>query len=92
MFHFSFQIERPTIFYDSHDVSKPDSVSVLSVLDENDKCGIRPVVKEELLDKVITMLSGSLEMSLFGVDIVVEKGTGLYAIIDINAFPGKNII
>jgi len=80
--------ERPTIFYDSHDVSKPDSVSVLSVLDENDKCGIRPVVKEELLDKVITMLSGSLEMSLFGVDIVVEKGTGLYAIIDINAFPG----
>jgi len=80
--------ERPTIFFDSHDVSKPDSVSLLSVLDDNDKCDVRPTVKEELLDKVVTMLSGSLQMSLYGVDVVVEKGTGLYAIIDINAFPG----
>ena len=64
---------------------------MLSVLDDNDKCDVRPTVKEELLDKVVTMLSGSLQMSLYGVDVVVEKGTGLYAIIDINAFPGKDI-
>lgn len=38
------------------------------------------------------MLRVALEMNLFGVDIVVEKSTGHYAIIDINAFPGKNKI
>lgn len=36
------------------------------------------------------MLRIALEMNLFGVDIVVEKNTGHYAIIDINAFPGTH--
>lgn len=82
--------ERPTIFFDSHDVSKPDSVSLLSVLDDAEKSDVRPTTSGELLDKVISMLRFALEMNLFGVDIVVEKSTGHYAIIDINAFPGNN--
>ncbi|EFX68000.1 hypothetical protein DAPPUDRAFT_301724 [Daphnia pulex] len=80
--------ERPTIFFDSHDVSKPDSVSLLSILDDAEKSDVRPTTSGELLDKVISMLRFALEMNLFGVDIVVEKSTGHYAIIDINAFPG----
>lgn len=80
--------ERPTIFFDSHDVSKPDSVSLLSILDDDEKSDVRPTTNGELLDRVISMLRVALEMNLFGVDIVVEKSTGHYAIIDINAFPG----
>ncbi len=82
--------ERPTIFFDSHDVSKPDSVSSLSVLDDSEKCDSRPFVNAELLNGVVAMLRVSFNMALFGVDIVVEKNTGHYAIIDINAFPGIN--
>jgi inositol-1,3,4-trisphosphate 5/6-kinase/inositol-tetrakisphosphate 1-kinase len=82
--------ERPTIFFDSHDVSKPDSVSLLSILDDDEKSDVRPTTNGELLDRVISMLRVALEMNLFGVDIVVEKSTGHYAIIDINAFPGIN--
>jgi len=80
--------ERDTIFFDSHDVSKPDSVSSLSILDEDEKCDGRPTLRAESLDKLVAMLRSTLRMSLFGVDIVIEKSTGLYAIIDINAFPG----
>lgn len=80
--------ERPTIFFDSHDVSKPDSVSSLSILDEDEKSDARPSTSDALLDSVISMLRVALQMNLFGVDIVVEKNTGHYAIIDINAFPG----
>ena len=83
------EAERPTIFFDSHDVSKPDSVSSLSVLDDFEKCDSRPFVNSELLERVIAMLRASLNMSLFGVDIVVEKNTGHYAII---AFPGTLMI
>ena len=83
-------IERETIFFDSHDVSKPDSVSSLSILDDDDVCDTRPTMKQESLDKLVAMLRQALGMSLFGVDIVVEKSSGLYAIIDINAFPGIN--
>lgn len=85
----NFNLERPTIFFDSHDVSKPDSVSLLSILDDCEKSDVRPTISGELLDRVISMLRVALEMNLFGVDIVVEKGTGHYAIIDINAFPGR---
>ena len=82
--------ERPTIFFDSHDVSKPDSVSSLSIPDADDKCDVRPSLKQESVDKLVAMLRSALKMTLFGVDIVVEKKTGLYAIIDINAFPGES--
>ena len=80
--------ERDTIFFDSHDVSKPDSVSSLSILDEDEKCDGRATLRAESLDKLVAVLRSTLRMSLFGVDIVIEKSTGLYAIIDINAFPG----
>ena len=71
-------------------MSKPDSVSSLSVLDDSEKCDSRPFVNAELLNGVVAMLRVSFNMALFGVDIVVEKNTGHYAIIDINAFPGIN--
>jgi hypothetical protein len=73
----------------------------LSVLDEetleeeldegqgNESIRVRPTVSGPLIDRVVAMLRHTLQMSLFGVDIVVEKGTGRYAIIDINAFPGN---
>ncbi len=81
---------RPTIFFDSHDVSKPDSVSLLSILDDDEGSGRprAPPIKADSIDKLVAMLRPALGMALFGVDVVVEKTSGLCAIIDINAFPG----
>ena len=30
-------------------------------------------------------------LTMFGIDIVVEKGTGHHVVIDINYFPGKSV-
>jgi inositol-1,3,4-trisphosphate 5/6-kinase/inositol-tetrakisphosphate 1-kinase len=35
-------------------------------------------------------LQDKLGLNLIGVDVIIENNTGRYAVIDINAFPGKN--
>lgn len=81
--------DRETIFFDSQDVSKADSRSTLSILDPGDfcveNCG-RP--DQERLTEIVTTIRKELGMSLLGIDVIIENGTGKYAIIDINAYPG----
>ena len=31
-------------------------------------------------------------LTLFGIDIIVEKGTGHHFVIDVNYFPGKSVV
>ena len=58
-------------------------------MEENDEQAIR---KEDLdlglFDRIVHHLREDLGLMLFGVDVVIEKGTGKHAIIDINVFPG----
>lgn len=78
----------PTIFFDSHSISKPYSASTLTELDEKDKeC---PVIKpkKERLDRIVSVLQDQLGLDLFGIDVIVDNSTGHYAIIDMNTFPG----
>lgn len=82
--HFSAQ---DTIFYDSHDVSKADSTSSLSILDPGENITSYPPDPEKFRD-IVCVLRTELGMSLLGVDVVIENWTGRYAIIDINAYPG----
>ncbi len=80
--------DRSTIFFDSHNVSKSDSSSQLSVLDPEDKAHV-PQIDFKKLETIVKVLREELNLTLFGIDIVVENHTGRHAIIDINVYPGK---
>lgn len=80
--------DRDTITFDSHSVSKSDSSSELSVLDPSE-CAKKSSIDPIKLHSIVKTLGSYLNMSLYGVDIVVENDTNRHAIIDINAYPGK---
>lgn len=77
-----------TINFDSHDVSKADSKSALSVLDPSDLNTETIKPDPERLTDIVYRIRKALGMSLLGVDVVIENKTGKYAVIDINAYPG----
>lgn len=79
---------RKTINFDSHEVSKADSTSALSVLDPSDLNTETIKPDPERLTEIVCRIRKALGMSLLGVDVVIENGTGRYAVIDINAYPG----
>lgn len=78
--------DRNTIFFNSHNVSKPESSSDLTALDvvEGD---CRPP-SDEVIRKISRNLREALGISLFGIDVIINNQTGQHAVIDINAFPG----
>lgn len=81
--------ESETIYFDSSDVSKADSKSRLSVLDPDDVTNERVQPNEKTLEVIANTLRKAFGMELLGVDVVIEKDTRKYAIIDVNAYPGK---
>ncbi|XP_071963672.1 inositol-tetrakisphosphate 1-kinase-like [Antedon mediterranea] len=76
-----------TIFFNSHDVSKPDSASFLNKLDDSDckSSGKEPC--GTTINKLVERVCSQLNSSLIGIDIIVENETGVHYIIDVNAFP-----
>ncbi|XP_011488665.1 inositol-tetrakisphosphate 1-kinase isoform X1 [Oryzias latipes] len=78
--------DRKAIFFNSHNVSKPESSSDLT-----SRANVEGV-SQPPCDDVIRELSRSLQqelgVSLFGIDVIINNQTGQHAIIDINAFPG----
>lgn len=80
--------ESQTIHFDSSDVSKADSKSRLSVLDPEDVISECIQPDDKIMEIVATTLRKAFGMDLLGVDVVIEKSTGKYAIIDVNAYPG----
>lgn len=69
-------------------MSKSDSSSQLNVLDPEDQDYV-PQIDVEKLAVIVKVLREELNLTLFGIDIVVENGTGRHAIIDINVYPGN---
>ncbi|XP_021561902.1 inositol-tetrakisphosphate 1-kinase [Carlito syrichta] len=78
--------DRESIFFNSHNVSKPESSSVLTELDKIEGVFARP--SDEVIRELLRALRQALGVSLFGIDIIINNQTGQHAIIDINAFPG----
>lgn len=78
--------DRESIFFNSHNVSKPESSSVLTELDEIEGVFERP--NDEVIRALSRALRQALGVSLFGIDIIINNQTGQHAVIDINAFPG----
>lgn len=71
-------------------MSKPDSTSSLTVLDPEDAAAA-PVHNPDpaRLQHIVSTLRKELGMTLLGVDVVIEHGSGRYGIIDINVFPSR---
>uniref|UniRef100_A0A8D0A8E0 Inositol-tetrakisphosphate 1-kinase n=1 Tax=Sander lucioperca TaxID=283035 RepID=A0A8D0A8E0_SANLU len=78
--------ERKTIFFNSHQVSKPESSSDLTALDEQMPC--LPPPSSEALAALVRELRVQLGMALFGVDVIINIHTHTLTVIDINIFPG----
>ncbi|XP_043930505.1 inositol-tetrakisphosphate 1-kinase isoform X2 [Protopterus annectens] len=78
--------ERPSIFFNSHNVSKPESSSDLTALDKIEGLFERP--NDDVIRELSKALRQALGISLFGIDIIINNQTGQHAVIDVNAFPG----
>ena len=84
--------DRETIFFHSNEISKSDSNSYLTVLDDDDAANCRNYnrsLNNYYLERIVKSLRLALNMQLFGFDLIIENGSGRYAIIDINIFPSK---
>lgn len=79
-----------TVFFDSHDISKPHSSSALTELDDHDgqDSNTEDEPSSEWLNRIVKVVRSKLDVALFGIDVIMERGTGRYAIIDMNLFPG----
>ncbi|XP_042270754.1 inositol-tetrakisphosphate 1-kinase-like [Thunnus maccoyii] len=78
--------DRKTIFFNSHQVSKPESSSDLTALDEQMPC--LPPPSSEAVAALVRELRAQLGMALFGVDVIINIHTHTLTVIDINIFPG----
>lgn len=78
--------ERTAIFFNSHNVSKPECVSDLTSRDNAE--GVSRAPKDDVIREISRCLRQALGVSLFGIDIIISNQTGQHSVIDINAFPG----
>lgn len=46
---------------------------------------------QDRLKEIALIIQQQLKMELFGIDVIIDCQSGKYAVIDINAFPGKYI-
>lgn len=88
VFTISFSIDFPSIHFDAHSISKPDATSSLTELDADDDVE-DTTPSPEILQAIFEDFKQRLKLTLFGIDIIVEKGSRRHAIIDMNVFPGK---
>ena len=60
-------------------------------LDEEDDGHAHITPEPHKLNQLAQAIQAKFKLDLFGVDVIIENGTGRYAVIDINAFPGKKL-
>lgn len=75
-----------TIFFDSHQVSKEGCSSSLSELDDLDPLSSPPLLDDKIA-AVVQDIRRKTDITLFGLDVIVETKTGFHYIIDVNNFP-----
>lgn len=84
-----FVLDYETVYFDSHDISKPNSSSFLTELDKEDQINEEAYEPVKIrLDRIVKVVTNKVGLSLLGIDVIIENKTGRYAIIDMNAFPG----
>uniref|UniRef100_A0A8C8CJ62 Inositol-tetrakisphosphate 1-kinase n=2 Tax=Oncorhynchus TaxID=8016 RepID=A0A8C8CJ62_ONCTS len=90
--------DRKAIFFNSHNVSKPESSSdltspnlsvLLNALSTRDNVeGVSQPPSDDVIRELSRSLRQELGVSLFGIDVIINNLTGQHAVIDINSFPG----
>lgn len=78
--------DRKAIFFNSHNVSKPESSSDLTTRENVE--GVSQPPSDDVIRELSRSLRQALGVSLFGIDVIINNQTGQHAVIDINAFPG----
>uniref|UniRef100_A0A8C9RW00 Inositol-tetrakisphosphate 1-kinase n=1 Tax=Scleropages formosus TaxID=113540 RepID=A0A8C9RW00_SCLFO len=78
--------KRKAIFFNSHNVSKPESSSDLTSRENVE--GVSQPPSDDVIRELSRALRQALGVSLFGIDVIINNQTGQHAVIDINAFPG----
>ncbi|KAM6912685.1 inositol-tetrakisphosphate 1-kinase-like [Xenentodon cancila] len=78
--------DRKAIFFNSHNVSKPESSSDLTSRENVE--GVSQPPSNDVIRELSRSLRQALGVSLFGIDVIINNQTGQHAVIDINAFPG----
>nr|XP_023657993.1 inositol-tetrakisphosphate 1-kinase [Paramormyrops kingsleyae] len=78
--------DRQAIFFNSHNVSKPESSSDLTSRENVEGVSLPP--SDDVIRELSRSLREALGVSLFGIDVIINNQTGQHAVIDINAFPG----
>ncbi|CAK8693304.1 unnamed protein product [Clavelina lepadiformis] len=78
--------DHSTIFFNSHDISSADSLrSELTTLGKGeDHCG---KIDSEIVHRLTQQLHQEVQMSMYGIDIIVCPKTLKHYIIDVNVFP-----
>ncbi|KAG8013382.1 Inositol-tetrakisphosphate 1-kinase [Nibea albiflora] len=80
--------DRKAIFFNSHNVSKPESSSDLTTRENVEGVSLPP--NDDVIRELSRSLRQALGVSLFGIDVIINNQTGQHAVIDINAFPGRS--
>ncbi|XP_035281156.1 inositol-tetrakisphosphate 1-kinase-like [Anguilla anguilla] len=78
--------DRKAIFFNSHNVSKPESSSDLTSRENVE--GVSQPPNDDVIRELSRSLRQALGVSLFGIDVIINNQSGQHAVIDINAFPG----
>ncbi|XP_037096600.1 inositol-tetrakisphosphate 1-kinase [Syngnathus acus] len=78
--------DRKAIFFNSHNVSKPESSSDLTSRENVE--GVSQPPSDDVIRELSRRLRQALGVSLFGIDVIINNQTGQHAVIDVNAFPG----
>ncbi|CAF3066374.1 unnamed protein product [Rotaria socialis] len=75
---------RETISFHSSEVSSSQADHILLSIDPS----ITITFNHEIVNKIAQTVQNLFELNLVGIDIIVDRNTGDYAVIDVNYFPG----
>ncbi len=75
---------RETISFHSSEVSSSQADHILLSTDRS-----RSVIFDhKKVNTIVQIVQNLFELNLIGIDIIIDKNTGDYAVIDVNYFPG----
>lgn len=75
---------RETISFHSSEVSSSQADHILLAKDES----ISVTCDHRLVNEIVQTVQSLFQLNLVGVDVIIDKNTGDYAVIDVNYFPG----
>jgi len=78
--------DMKTIFFNSHDISSVDSTR--NKLTQSGDLPSPPEVNHSLIRSIVRTLGSSIEMTMYGCDVIVCPRTNKHYVIDVNVFPG----